>query len=91
MFSIFANPEVRSRELSCLTRKLMTTTMAASCSLVCCGEERDSDKAVIGDFLSFFVCHNILEEHCNCNSACKCRVVVLFSILNSHKYRTRGC
>ncbi|KAM9362979.1 DNA-directed RNA polymerase I subunit RPA49 [Symphorus nematophorus] len=28
----------------------MTTTMAASCSLVCCGEERDSDKAVIVRF-----------------------------------------
>ncbi|XP_037619721.1 DNA-directed RNA polymerase I subunit RPA49 [Sebastes umbrosus] len=30
--------------------KLMTTDMAASCSLVCCGEERDSDKAVIVRF-----------------------------------------
>ncbi|XP_070683983.1 DNA-directed RNA polymerase I subunit RPA49 [Pempheris klunzingeri] len=28
----------------------MTTSMAASCSLVCCGEERDSDKAVIVRF-----------------------------------------
>ncbi|XP_036950371.1 DNA-directed RNA polymerase I subunit RPA49 [Acanthopagrus latus] len=28
----------------------MTTTMAASCSLVCCGEERGSDKAVIVQF-----------------------------------------
>ncbi|XP_040001857.1 DNA-directed RNA polymerase I subunit RPA49 [Xiphias gladius] len=28
----------------------MTTTMAASCSLVCCGEERDADKAVIVRF-----------------------------------------
>lgn len=28
----------------------MTTTMADSCSLVCCGEEKDSDKAVIVRF-----------------------------------------
>ncbi|XP_023274973.1 DNA-directed RNA polymerase I subunit RPA49 [Seriola lalandi dorsalis] len=28
----------------------MTTTMAAPCSLVCCGEERDDDKAVIVRF-----------------------------------------
>ncbi|XP_042340896.1 DNA-directed RNA polymerase I subunit RPA49 [Plectropomus leopardus] len=28
----------------------MSTNMAASCSLVCCGEERDSDKAVIVRF-----------------------------------------
>lgn len=27
---------------------LLSTKMAASCSLVCCGEEKDSDKAVIG-------------------------------------------
>ena len=89
MFLFFTNSEVRSREFSCFTRKLMTTTMAASCSLVCCGEERGSDKAVIGDFLSFFARQDIIEEYCN--RACKCRVVLVFSILNCHLYRTRGC
>lgn len=34
-------------------RSEMTTTMAASCSVVSCGEEREGDKAVIGDFLTF--------------------------------------
>lgn len=26
--------------------------MAASCSLVCCGEETESDKAAIGEYIS---------------------------------------
>lgn len=31
----------------------MTTVMAASCSFVCCGEEREADKAVVGEYSSF--------------------------------------
>lgn len=30
--------------------------MAASCTLVCCGEERDDDKAVIGDYIPLSAC-----------------------------------
>lgn len=38
-------------ETSCLIWNITITTMAASCSLVCCGEESDSEKAVIGDYV----------------------------------------
>lgn len=31
----------------------MTTVMAASCSFVCCGEEKEADKAVVGEYSSF--------------------------------------
>lgn len=31
----------------------MTTVMAASCSFVCCGEEKEADKAVVGESSSF--------------------------------------
>ncbi|XP_038569453.1 DNA-directed RNA polymerase I subunit RPA49 isoform X2 [Micropterus salmoides] len=51
----------------------MKTTMAASCSLVCCGEERESDKAVIvrfsngsvknGDRLDFTMYKNADESN----------------------------
>lgn len=42
-----------TNEGSSLVSRELTTTMAASCSLVCCGEERSSDKAVIGDYYIF--------------------------------------
>lgn len=50
--------------------------MAASCSLVCCGDEKDSDKVAIGIYIYIYILHNCIVGCYNED------VVVMMSVIS---------